>query len=247
MLGDCNVTKDAIDCSPPHLNDPNTIIALRERHHQWGLHDTWRHAYPMYKSFTYRAISNDQLIKSHIDRIYTTPKAEQCTFNWQHNATPVPTDHWLVLVNFAPLDAPFIGNGHWTWSIALLQNKKLTTAIVNCEVKLQTDIENTTRGPSDWNITNPQLLWDQYKNNITTMAKKHSREMHYKIMSCANNLWKDLHDITRHPDFDMDESLRTMEALLTQEIEHLEKLQARDKKDRLRAEIASHREKLGGI
>jgi len=45
----------------------------------------------------------------------------------------------------------------------------------------------------------------------------------------------------------MDESLRTMEALLTQEIEHLEKLQARDKKDRLRAEIASHREKLGGI
>ena len=120
MVGDFNVTEDTIDRSPPHPDEQNAITAIRETRHQWGLHDAWRHAYPNQKIFTYRAISNDQPIKSRLDRIYTTSNIAQQSFNWQHNASPVPTDHWLVSVKFAPCDAPYIGNGRWTWDVSSL-------------------------------------------------------------------------------------------------------------------------------
>ena len=144
MLGDFNVTEDTIDHSPPHLDDPNAISAIRETRHQWGLQDTWRHAHPNYKVFTYRAISNNHPIKSRLDRIYTTPRIAQQSFNWKHTATPVPTNYWLTLVKFAPFDAPYIGNGRWTWSTASLKNRTLTQAVIRRGIKLQTDIENTT-------------------------------------------------------------------------------------------------------
>src|SRR6266478_234625 len=176
MLGDFNVTKDTIDRSPPHLDDLNVIATIRDKRHQWGLLDSWRHAYPNYKVFTYRAISNDQPIKSCLDRIYTTAQVAQHSFNWQHSATPVPTDHWLVSVKFAPCDTPYIGSGRWTWSISSLKNKKLTTTIADRGVKLQIDIENTTQEPIDREITNPQLLWSEYKEDIRAAAKHHNKE-----------------------------------------------------------------------
>ena len=247
MLGDFNVTEDNIDRSPPHLDDVNAIAAIREKRHEWGLHDAWRHAHPNQKVFTYRAISNNQPIKSRLDRIYTTHRVAQHSFNWQHNATPVPTDHWLTSVKFAPLDAPYIGNGRWTWNITSLHDKKLTQTVIDKGVKLQTDLENTAREQIDRNTTNPQLLWNQYKEDIKTAAQHHNKETHHKITSRVTRLQKDLQSITQHPDFDTDETMRTTEAFLAKELEHLEKIQARDKKDKLRAEIAVHGEKLGGI
>jgi exonuclease III len=240
MLGDFNVTEDAIDRYPPHLDDINASTTIREIRHQWRLHDAWRHAYPNHKVFTYRAIANNKPIKSRLDRIYIAPRATQHTFNWQHCATPVPTDHWLVSVKFAPLDAPYIGNGRWTWNIPSLQNKKLITAVVNRGIKLQADTENATRERIDRNNVNPQLLWKQYKEEIKTTAKQHNRDTYHKLSSRVTSLRKDLHNITQHPDFNTDETLGITEAFLAHELEHLEKRQAKDKKDRLRTEIALH-------
>jgi exonuclease III len=39
MLGDFNVTEDAIDCSSLHLDNPDAITTIRDKHHQWGLYD----------------------------------------------------------------------------------------------------------------------------------------------------------------------------------------------------------------
>src|SRR5713226_3338534 len=67
------------------------------------------------------------------------------------------------------------------------------------------------------------------------------------VSSRIVSLKKDLHEITQQPDFDTNENLRISETILASELEHIEKTQARDKKDHLRAEIATHGEKLGGV
>jgi hypothetical protein len=224
----------------------DAITALRETRHQWGLHDTWRHSHPNQKVFTYRATSNNHPIKSRLDRIYTTPRVARRSFNWQHNATPVPTDHWLTSVKFAPLDAPYIGNGRWTWSIASLQNKKLTQAVIDEGMKLQAAMD-TAPEHTDRNTTNPQLLWNKYKEDIKSTAKSNNKETYRGITARMTHLKKDLHDITQHPEFDTDETRRATEAILAQELEYLEKRKARDRKDKLKAEIALHGEKLGGV
>ena len=247
MLGDFNVTEDVIDRYPPHRDDVNAITAMRETRHQWRLQDSWRHAYPNYKTYTYRAFANDHPIKSRLDRIYTSRTVAQHSFNWQHSATPVPTDHWLVLLKYAPRDAPYIGNGRWTLNILSLTNKKLMTTIVNHGLKLQVNIEKVTRDQPERNIINPQLLWKQYKEVIKNSAKQHSKETFYKTTSRIASLQKDLRKVTQIHNFNTDETLGATEAILANELEHLKRRLARDKKDNLRAEIAIHGEKLGGI
>jgi exonuclease III len=247
ILGDFNLTEDAIDRSPPHLDDAEAITALREIRHKWRLHDEWRHSHPSQKVFTYRANTNTHPIKSRLNRIYTTSRVAQRSFNWQHNATPVPTDHWLTSVKFAPFDAPHIGNGRWTWSITTLQNKKLIQAVVDEGMKLQAAIENTAWEQTERNTSNPQLLWNKYKEDIKSTAKSHNKETYRGITVRVTRLKKDIKDITQHPDFDTDEIKWATEAILAQELEYLEKRQARDKKDKLRVEIALHGEKLGGV
>ena len=46
LLGDFNVTKNAIDRMPPHLDDQNATEALREIRQLWGVSDAWRIMYP---------------------------------------------------------------------------------------------------------------------------------------------------------------------------------------------------------
>ena len=247
MLGDFNITEDTIDRSPPHLDEPNAITAIRDVRHKWGLHDAWRHAHPNDKVFIYRAISNAQPVKSRLNRIYITHAAARHTFNWQHHAIPVPTDHWLTSVKFAPLDTPYIGKGRWTWNITTLENSNLTRAVVDRGHSLQSDIANVKETLTDRNTTNPQLLWNQFKDDIKTIAKNHNRDSYHKITSRTMRLEKDLRDIAHHPDFDTNVTMRTTEAILAQELEHLTKIRAREKKDKIKAEIALHGEKLGGI
>ena len=179
---------------------------------------------------------------------YTSqPKYPNTPTTGNYGATPVPTDHWLVSVRFAPQDSPYIGNGRWTLNTHSLNNKKLTLALIEHGKILQQALENTTEVHTDRNTTNPQLLWKQYKNTITTTAKQHNKETFYKFNSRISALKKDIHNIAQHPDFTTDMTMGTTEAILAQELEHLEKKQTKDKKDKLRAEIALHGEKLGGV
>ena len=171
MLSDFNITKDTIDRYPPCLDDETAITTLRNKRHRWDLQDAWRHDHPNHQAFTYRATANGHLIKSHLDRIYATPGAMQCSFNWQHDATLVPTDHWIVSVKYAPLDAPYIGKGRWTWNSASLQRTDLTDKIIGRGIKLQADLEHMTREQYDRETTNPQLLWNQFKTDIKWLAK----------------------------------------------------------------------------
>jgi exonuclease III len=247
MLGDFNVTEDNIDRAPAHPDEPNAITALREIRQQWELHDAWRHAHPNERCFTYRAMANGQQIQARLDRIYISRGTSQHTFEWHITPTATPTDHWMAIVKYAPGDTPHIGRGRWTWPITSLQNDKLMSKIVTRGTQLQSDIENLKRDTVDRNVSNPQLLWRDFKSDISKTAKLLTKESHLRVNSRINALTKDLKEIAANPNLDTDDSLRTSEAMLANELTHLERINARKQKEILHARIADHGERLGGI
>ena len=130
MLGDFNVTEDPIDRSPPQLDDPSAIDALRETRHAWDIQDAWRLTHPNERAYTYRAHANGQQIKSCLDRICVTSQVIQQTFHWEITPAPIPMNHNLVTVKYALLDAPEIGKGHWTLPFHMTENKEFLDAII---------------------------------------------------------------------------------------------------------------------
>ena len=148
VLGDFNVTEEQIDRFPARLDDQNAIEALRDLRHAWEVHDAWRVAFPSEKTYTYRANTNGGQIKSRLDRIYVARQATPMTYDWKITPSPVPTDHWLVAVKYAPKDAPEIGKGRWTLPIRMLNDAKLIEAIIARGIRLQNDLEDIKK-PTD--------------------------------------------------------------------------------------------------
>jgi exonuclease III len=124
LMGDFNVMEDPIDRAPARPDDPNAVEALRNLRHSLDLQDSWRHAFPNDRSFTYRANNNGNQIKSRLDRIYTSSAVVKHTFDWKTCLMAVPTDHWLVSTKYAPAEAPYIGKGRWTLQLTALENKE---------------------------------------------------------------------------------------------------------------------------
>ena len=93
MLGDFNLIEERIDRAPTHLDDINTITALRNLRQCLGIEDAWRHTFPNERNFTYHANVNGQYIMSRLDRIYTLEQTTKVTFNWKIKQSSVPTDH----------------------------------------------------------------------------------------------------------------------------------------------------------
>lgn len=111
VLGDFNVTEDAIDRFPPKPDNEGAARALREFCLEMGVQDHWHHAFPKVREFIYRGIANGKPIKSQLDCIYVAKDKMQCTFDWSIDPSMVPTDHWLVTVKYTPKKAPFISKG----------------------------------------------------------------------------------------------------------------------------------------
>ncbi len=223
LMGDFNVTEDPIDRAPAHPDDLNAIEALRNLRHSLDLQDSWRHAYPHDRNFTYHANNNGQQIKSHLDRIYTSSTAAKHTFDWKSCQTAVPTDHWLVMTKFTPADAPYIRKGRWMLQLPALENKDLIDEAEKRGIKLQEDLNKIENENTNREIANPQTLWKVYKQDVTDIAKKRCRESRAKISMRIELLKKDLHQIMNHPNIDTDESVCINEAFLASELAHLEK------------------------
>ena len=244
MLGDFNLTEEEIDRSPPHLDDVRAIEALRNLRQCLDVQDTWRHQFPHERCFTYRAISNGQHISSRIDRIYTAHEAAKFTFDWKMKQTSVPTDHWMVATKYAPKSSPYIGNGRWTWHIPSLEDKKLLDHLVECGIKLQNEMKSLRRSNTPREIANPQTLWKDFKKEIRKIGIHHGKESHAKLTKRSDAIEKDLKELSEYPT--LDDTTRASEAFLINELAHLEKIQARDRKDNTRAALSNHGERLGG-
>lgn len=67
VLGDFNVTEDAINRTPTHHDEPAAIETLRGVRYEWNIQDTWRHHHPDTRCFTYHANSHGSQIQSRLD------------------------------------------------------------------------------------------------------------------------------------------------------------------------------------
>lgn len=247
MLGDFNLTEEPIDRAPARLDDIPAIEALRNMRQCLGLEDSWRHAFPHDRNFTYRANTNEQAIKSRLDRIYTSKDTTKTIYDWKFTQTSVPTDHWMVSVKYTAPQAPFIGKGRWTMQIPAIQNGDLIDKIIDRGMILKTDLSNLSNDPAHGNIRAPQVLWAKFKEDIAKLAKKHCAESRGKLASKMRKIESKLENLAKDPQIDTNNTLRADEAFLAKDLAILKRIVARDKKDDLRAAIANHGEVLGGV
>lgn len=247
MLGDFNVTEEPIDRAPAHLDNNNVIAALRNLRQHLGLEDSWRHAFPQDRVFTYRAMAQGQAIKSRLDRIYLSREAAAVTYNWKFLQTAVPTDHWLISAKYAPTSAPYVGKGCWTLQLPVLNNEALMKKISDRGMSLQTELQRIPQVLNAHAPRNPQLLWVDFKEDIAKIAKEHCVKSHGKLEGKIRETEKKLNEIATNLELDSNNTLRANEAVLVNELAFLKKTQARDKKDETRAIVANHGEVLGGV
>ena len=64
----------------------------------------------------------------------------------------------MVMVKFAPKDAPYIGKGRWTIPLHLMNNDKFISQVAERGVKLQAEITRTRVERVDRQTQNPQKL-----------------------------------------------------------------------------------------
>jgi hypothetical protein len=246
MLGDFNVTEDNIDRAPAHPDDPNATEALRSLRHTLNLQDSWRHTFPNERSFTYRANVNGSQIQSRLDGIYTTSSINNQILEWKTLPTAVPTDHNLVVTKFSPKSAPYVGKGRWTWRSQALNDIFLMAEIEDRGILRRAELQKLQESNTPRDIANPQTLWKKFKDDIKTLAKNSTDKTYHKITSKVKKMREELRTLANHPNIDNDETARANEAFMTNELAHLEKIAARDRKDLMKAQLANHGERLGG-
>ena len=247
VLGDFNLTEEPIDRYPAKHDSQGAIAALRDFRLNNDVQDQWRHTYPKTREYTYRALLNGQQVKSRLDRIYVSQSKSKFTFDWKITPSSVPTDHWLVTVKFAPKNAPYIGKGRWTWPLNVLGDKKIMEQVEKKGIKLQEDLETIRTSPNERTATNnPQLMWKTFKSEITEWVAHEAKIKHHKCRTKIRKLKKDREETLAHPDFEENGELQWHETILAKEIEHLERVTSKNNRERLKAKINWHGEKLGG-
>ena len=246
-LGDFNVTEDAIDRMPPKLDDETAIAALRDVQHKWEMRDTWRWANPTENAFTYRAQTHNEWIQARLDRIYISKRAEPFTFDWEIKETPIPTDHAMVSVRYAPHKAPYVGKGRWMLPLSLLYNERLLERIAERGSKLLADATRDRIEQTDRQTANVQMHWEAFSSSIPKLAKDIAKECYHKITSQIKAIEKDLKETNNNPEISMNRDKQRHEAYLASQLKQLKKKEARDRKDLLNTRLANHGERLGGI
>ena len=248
MLGDFNVTEDAIDRMPPKLDNESATSALRECRLEAGVQDQWRHAYPKAREYTYRGMANRKPIMSRLDRIYVAKDKARLTFDWLIEPSTVPTDHWLVTVKYAPKKAPHIGKGRWTLPLRMRKDKESLEWLENRGRSLQEKLEHLQQNPEERSpANNPQTLWWNFKVDIAKWANYEVKIKHYKSLTRIKNLKKDREEILERPDLEENTEMQWHEAILADQIEYMEKVVSLNNRERMKAKIALHGEKLGGL
>ena len=216
LLGDFNITEDPIDRAPAHADHDIAIQCLRDLRLKHNLHDVWRQENPSTRLFTY-ASTNGAL--SRLDRIYARTPIAKSLYSWDHCHTSIPSDHVMTLVRFAPSKLPFVGKGRWTWPLGILSNKNLLMEITDLGINLQQALECPATHPAH----TPQLLWESFKSDITTLAKQTTRTHLPKMQHRINALHNDIHLSKQDPQLDNNPDAHSHTAVLIAELQHLER------------------------
>ncbi|OBZ72435.1 Transposon TX1 uncharacterized protein [Grifola frondosa] len=223
LLGDFNVTEDAIDRLPAHHDTPGAIEALHLLKEQLHLQDGWRATNPSTKAYSLLQIATGS--QSRIDRIYATEPIIRTATDWAIQDTPVNTDHRMVSVRVVDQKMPYVGRGHWTMPLFLLKDKEFADSVHAMGLKLQNDVHSCEGARTE--LENPQALFKQFKDAVTARARARAKVMVPKLEAQVKRKQAQLDALLNkqgHEDgYDMEELTLTA-SVLQQDIARLEKL-----------------------
>jgi len=153
----------------------------------------------------------------------------------------------MVSVRYAPRDAPQIGKGRWTLPLSLLNNEKLLGKITERGIIFQAETTRDWLEQTDRQTANIQTHWEAYKNSIHKLAKEAAKECYHKITSHITVLEKDLRETNNKPDISTNKETQAHKAILSSQLKHLKKKDAKNRKDLMKAKLANYSEQLGGM
>jgi hypothetical protein len=133
------------------------------------------------------------------------------------------------------------------WPLSQIEDHITIEKVIKRGIQLQEDIKDQKDSNTDRETCNPQLLWESFKSEIKKIAISQNKKTYHRVTSKICNLEKDKTTLTTHPDFDIRDDLKTSEALIASELNHLEKVRAKSQRETLKAKLTHHREKPGGI
>ncbi|KAK0211414.1 hypothetical protein IW262DRAFT_1280777 [Armillaria fumosa] len=169
MSGDLNFVEDDIDRLPVHEDDATLVTTFKAFKRylglQDGLQDGWHETHPTEKDYTYI---------SRIDRIYVRGDLMNQCNEWKILEPMVNTDHRAISVQMTHTAALYLGKGHWTMPLHLLNNNKMLCKI---EQMLENAINEINGIGNQRNkINNPQTVYTRYKKKIVDMIKKYAKK-----------------------------------------------------------------------
>ncbi|XP_006457293.1 hypothetical protein AGABI2DRAFT_51211, partial [Agaricus bisporus var. bisporus H97] len=175
ILGDFNMTEDAIDRCNGTLDPPETTSAMANLKYTLSLVDGWRQTFPTEKAYTLQHRSNHH--RSRIDRIYMTPSLLDMAENWQIDYPPITTDHKMVTVKVAHTDAPHLGKGRWAIPFHVTNERTFLKQIeekgkeaLTIAIEINDGIRERTPN------TNIQKLWTDWKDFTIECAKRKAKK-----------------------------------------------------------------------
>ena len=165
LLGDFNIVEDAINRLPSHNNNANTREVLFEFRSQLELIDGWRTYNENEKGYTYT--KKPDMIRSRIDRIYTTSSIFNTASDWEINNSPIESDHCLTSVKISDPSMPWQGHGQWKLPLFLPKDRVFQSESRKLAHKLN---EAIMSAPTCTNANNPQILFKTFKDRIKELA-----------------------------------------------------------------------------
>jgi exonuclease III len=165
LLGDFNMVEDAIDRLPSHSDNANTCRALSNLKKQLDIRDGWRNYNGNEKGYTYTQKPN--MIRSRIDRIYTTQKVFETAEEWDISTPPIETDHCLTSVRISDPSLPWSGPGRWKLPSFLLKDRAFKSETKKLAKDLGEDINKIHARTHN---NNPQLLFKAFKEKVKETA-----------------------------------------------------------------------------
>ena len=170
---------------------------------------------------------------SRIDRIYANLVIRKFLSQWTVEASEIPSDHQMISVRYAPERAPFIGKGRWSWPLGLLHDKPLNETIHELGIELHNRLQHLAPGDRS---SNPQTLWQEFKDRIKEEATAAAKLQMCKISKCIAALQNDLKEARKAPTLDDDEPARINVIALEREIDHLTKKRYKSAYNRAQAQ-----------
>ncbi|EPT02708.1 hypothetical protein FOMPIDRAFT_1029037 [Fomitopsis schrenkii] len=169
MLGDFNLTEEAIDRLPMKDSPSSTLEQLQGITRKLRLYDGWHLTEPSTCEYTFPQRSS--ATRSRLDRIYVTHALLNRSYDWTIASTTIPTDHRLVSVQVTAAGAPHIGKGCWTMPTTILADQEFIKQVIKLGEQAQIEAEALNTRQTRTEDKNAQLTLRMFKDSVKQLAR----------------------------------------------------------------------------